>query len=184
MSTDFFMKPLKEANEKALEALRKDFTRVRAGKASTALLEGIRVNSYGQSSPLNQVSSVSTPDARTIVISPWDKSLLGEIEKAIVTSDLGLTPQNDGKIVRLSIPPLTEERRKELVKIVSKAGEETKVSLRHNRKVANESIKAKEKEISEDDSKKYMDQVQKAVDEAVKAVDELVDKKTKDIMTI
>ena len=184
MSTDFFMKPLKEANEKAIEALKRDFGRVRAGKANPSLLEGLKVTAYGQSSPLNQISSVSVPDARTIVISPWDKSLLADIEKAIIASDIGLNPQNDGKIIRLSIPPLTEERRKELVKIVSKAGEEAKISLRQNRKVANEAIKAKEKEISEDDVKKFQDQVQKSVDEAVKAIDDLVEKKTKDIMTI
>ncbi len=184
MSTDFFMKPLKESNDKAIDALKRDFARIRAGKASPALLEGLKVSAYGQVSPLNQISSVSVPDARTIVISPWDKSLLSEIEKAIISSDIGLNPQNDGKIIRLSIPPLTEDRRKELVKIVSKAGEETKVSLRQNRKVANEQIKAKEKEISEDEVKRFQDQVQKSVDDAVKMVDGIVEAKTKDIMTI
>lgn len=178
------MPALKEATEKSIEALKRDFGRVRAGKATPTLLEGIRVSAYGQSSPLNQVSSVSVPDARTIVISPWDKSLLPEIEKAIITSDIGLNPQNDGKIIRLSIPPLTEERRKELVKLVNKSGEETKISLRQNRKTANEAVKAKEKEMSEDDVKRHLDAIQKFVDDATKKVDELVDQKTKDIMTI
>ncbi len=184
MSTDFFMKPLKETNDKALESLKRDFSRVRAGKASASLLDGLKVMAYGQSSPLNQVGSVSTPDARTIVISPWDKSILGEIEKAIIGSDIGLNPQNDGKIIRLSIPALTEDRRKELVKIVNKTGEDAKVSLRQNRKVANELVKAKEKEISEDEVKRFLELIQKSVDEATKAVDDLIAIKTKDIMTI
>jgi len=184
MSTDFFMKPLKEANDKALDSLKREFSRVRAGKASASLLDGLKVMAYGQSSPLNQVGSISTPDARTIVISPWDKSILSEIEKAIIASDIGLNPQNDGKIIRLSIPALTEERRKELVKIVNKTGEDAKVSLRQNRKVANETVKAKEKEISEDEVKRFLDQIQKSVDDATKAVDDLIASKTKDIMTI
>jgi len=184
MSTDFFMKPLKESNDKALESLKRDFSRVRAGKASASLLDGLKVMAYGQSSPLNQVGSVSTPDARTIVISPWDKSILADIEKAIISSDIGLNPQNDGKIIRLSIPALTEERRKELVKIVNKTGEDAKVSLRQNRKVANELVKTKEKEISEDEVKRFLELIQKSVDEATKAVDDMSALKTKDIMTI
>lgn len=185
-SVEEVFQQLKDQNTKSIENLKKELSRVRAGKASTTLLDGIRVNAYGSQSPLNQVSSVSVPDARTIVISPWDKSLLSEIEKSIIASDLGLTPQNDGKIVRLSIPPLTEERRKELVKLVNKTGEEAKVSLRQNRKSANELIKEieKDKEISEDDAKKHLDQVQKNIDEATAQVDDLIEKKTKDIMTI
>jgi ribosome recycling factor len=179
-------KTLKDSNAKTMEALKRDLARVRAGKASPSLLEGIRVQYYGQSSPLNQIGNVSTPDARTIVIAPWDASILGDIEKAINTSDLGLNPQNDGKVIRLSIPALTEERRKELVKMVNKISEEAKVGVRQNRQKANDSIKASEKnkEISEDDSKKQMDLVQKATDEAVKQVDEIIAKKTQEIMTI
>lgn len=177
---------LKEENERTNEALKKDLNRVRAGKASTALLDGIFVNAYGSQSPLNQVASISVPDARSIMISPWDKSIIGEIEKAINQSDLGLNPQNDGKVVRLNIPPLTEERRKELVKVIGKSGEESKVSLRQHRKDANEAIKAleKSKDLSEDDAKKNLDQVQKIIDEAVKVVDQIIEKKTADIMTI
>jgi len=177
---------LKAQNEKTIEALKKDLSRVRAGKASAQLLDGVKVSAYGQSSPLNQVSSISTPDARTIVISPWDKSIMGEIEKAVIQADLGLNPQNDGKVIRLNIPPLTEERRKELVKIVSKSGEEGKVSLRQHRKTANEAIKQMEKSktCSEDESKGFQDDVQKETDKFVKMVDEIVEKKTSDIMTI
>jgi len=183
---DGILKSINEDNTKTIEVLVKDLSRVRAGKASVALLEGIRVNAYGNQSPLNQISSVSVPDARTIMINPWDKSLIGEIEKAINASDLGLNPQNDGKVVRLSIPALTEERRKELVKVVAKEGEESKVSLRQHRKDANEKIKSLEKgkELSEDEAKRHLDQIQKITDEAVKKVDEVIDKKTKDIMTI
>lgn len=183
---DSIFSTLNEENLKTIEALKKDLSRIRAGKASAALLDGILVNSYGTQSPLNQVASVSVPDARTIVISPWDKSILGEIEKSITKSDLGLNPQNDGKIVRLSIPPLTEERRKELVKVVNKAGEESKVSTRQHRKDANEGLKAleKSKELSEDESKRQLDEVQKLTDATVKQVDELMEKKTSDIMKI
>lgn len=179
-------KKLGEENTKTLDALKRELTRIRAGKATTSLVDGIRVEAYGNQSPLNQVSSVSVPDPRTIVINPWDKSIIGEIEKAINQSDLGLNPQNDGKIIRLNVPALTEERRKELVKIVNKEGEESKVSFRQHRKDANEAIKAleKSKDLSEDDSKRQLEQVQKLTDEAVKQVDELVDKKTKEIMTI
>lgn len=185
-SIDEIIRSLKDQNQKSIESLKKELNRVRAGKASTSLVEGIRVNSYGSQSPLNQVSSVSVPDARTIVISPWDKSLLPEIEKSIIASDLGLNPQNDGKIIRLSIPPLTEDRRKELVKLVNRTGEEAKVALRQNRKNANEGVKAleKDKALSEDEAKKQLDQVQKLIDEATSSVDELVEKKNKDIMTI
>jgi len=180
------LKELNDSNTKTMEALKKDLSRVRAGKASASLLDGLRVNSYGSMSPLNQISSVSAPDARTIMINPWDKSLIGEIERAINQSDLGLNPQNDGKVVRLNIPPLTEERRKDLVKVVGKSGEESKVSLRQHRKDANEKVKAleKSKELSEDESKRELDNIQKVIDEAVKLIDDLIDKKTKEILTI
>ena len=176
----------KTQNQKSVDALKRDLTRIRAGKASPALLESIRVSYYGQISPLNQIGTVSTPDARTIVIAPWDTTVLSEIEKAINHSDLGLNPQNDGKIIRISIPALTEERRKELVKVVNKSGEEGKVSVRQNRKNANEAIKAleKAKALSEDDSKREMETIQKVTDEAVKTIDDIVSKKTAEIMTI
>jgi len=180
------LKNLSEQNQKTIEALKRDLNRIRAGKASAALLDGLKVSVYGTQSPLNQVSSVSVPDARTIMISPWDKSIIKEIEKAVNQSDLGLNPQNDGKVVRLNIPPLTEERRKELVKHISKMGEEAKVSLRQHRKTANEEIKALEKlkELSEDESKRELDKVQKQIDEAVKMIDGLLEKKTAEIMKV
>ena len=185
-SIEQVFKNLEDANLKTLENLKKELNQVRAGKASASLLDSIRVNAYGSQAPLSQVSSVSVPDARTLVISPWDKSLLAEIEKAIVGSDLGLAPQNDGKIIRLSIPALTEERRKDLVKSIGKMSEESKVALRQHRKNANEEIKSleKQKALSEDEAKKQLDAVQKAVDSSTKAVDEVVEKKSKEIMTI
>lgn len=185
-SVEEIINNLKEHNQKSIENLKKELNRVRAGKATSSLVEGVRVQAYGSQSPLNQVSSISIPDARTIVISPWDKTLLPEIEKAIIASDLGLAPQNDGKIIRLNIPPLTEERRKDLVKLVNRTGEEAKVALRQNRKNANEAIKSMEKgkQLSEDDAKKQLDQIQKLTDEATASVDDLIEKKTKDIMTI
>lgn len=177
---------LKEENQKTIEALKRELSKIRAGKASVQLVDSLKVNAYGQQSPLNQVSSINVPDARSIVISPWDKSIMGEIEKAINASDLGLNPQNDGKVIRLNIPPLTEERRKELVKVVNKVGEEAKVSARLHRKEANEAVKAleKAKSISEDDSKRFQDDIQKEVDATTKLIDETVEKKTADIMTI
>ena len=177
---------LKAENEKTVEALKKELNRIRAGKASPSLLEGILVSAYGTQSPLNQVSNISVPDARSIVINPYDKGIIAEIEKAINASDLGLNPQNDGKIVRLNVPALTEERRKELVKVVNKNGEESKVSLRQHRKDANEQVKAleKSKELSEDEAKKQLDEVQKLTDASVKLVDEFIEKKNKDILTL
>lgn len=183
---DEVIKVFKESNTKSIDALKRDLTKVRAGKATPALLDNIRVSYYGQTSPLNQVGNVSTPDARTIVIAPWDTSVLGEIEKAINQSDLGLNPQNDGKIIRLNIPALTEERRKELVKMVNKMAEESKVGIRQNRQKANESVKAleKAKALSEDDAKRQTEQIQKITDEATKQVEDVIAKKTAEIMTI
>ena len=183
---DSILSEFKASNQKSLDALKRELSRIRAGKASPAILENIRVSYYGQVSPLNQIGTVSTPDARTILIAPWDASVLGEIEKVINQSDLGLNPQNDGKVIRINIPALTEERRKELVKVVNKVGEEGKVAIRQNRKLANEGIKSleKAKEISEDDSKKQQEVIQKVTDEAVKSVDDTLAKKTSEIMTI
>lgn len=176
----------KAANQKTIDALKQGLSRVRAGKASPAMLDSIRISYYGQVSPLNQIGTVSTPDARTIVIAPWDTTILGEIEKAINQSDLGVNPQNDGKIIRISIPMLTEERRKELTKIVNKTAEEGRVGIRQNRQKANEGIKAleKAKSLSEDEAKRETEQVQKLTDDAVKQVEDIVTKKNQDIMTI
>mgnify|MGYP001022748850 CR=1 FL=1 len=183
---DGIVNEFKGANTKSIEALKRDLSRIRAGKATPGLLEGIKVSYYGSVSPLNQIGTVSTPDARTIMIAPWDTSILADIEKSIIASDLGLTPQNDGRVVRINIPALTEERRKELTKIVGKMAEEAKVSVRQHRKVANEGIKGleKAKALSEDDSKKQQDAVQKITDEATKVIDDIVGKKTAEIMTV
>lgn len=180
------LQDLKNKNSKTMENLKKEFLRIRAGKANPAILENIRVSYYGQMTPLNQMSSISISDARTLVIAPWDTTALGDIERAIHQGDLGLNPQNDGKVIRIHVPPLTEERRKELVKLVNKTAEECRVAIRQNRKTINEEIKnqEKQKKISEDDSRRQQEKVQQATDEAIKMVDDVLNVKTKEIMTI
>jgi len=170
--------------DKTLVALERDFRKVRTGRASVSLLDGIRLDYYGEPTPLNQVASISVPEARLILIQPWDANILGDIEKAILKSELGLNPMNDGKILRIAIPPLTEERRRELVKVVGKMSEESKVALRSIRRDANDMIKEfkKEKEISEDESFKGLDEVQEITDEYIKKVDEISAKKEKEIL--
>ncbi len=186
LKKDAFFNELKNKMEKTIEALRKDLGRVRTGRASLALLEGIRANYYGAPSPLSQVASLSVPDSRTISIQPWDTKMIGEIEKAIQKSDLGLTPLNDGKIIRINIPPLTEERRKELVKVVKRMEEEGKVALRNIRRDANEQLKGakKEKTISEDDQFTLQEEVQKLVDKAIGKNEEIVKAKEKEILEV
>jgi ribosome recycling factor len=172
--------------DKAIQSLKGDLAKVRTGRASTALVEPVHVDYYGSSSPLSQVGNVTTPDARTIQISPWDASMLGAIEKAILAANLGLTPQNDGKVIRISVPAMTEERRKEMVKLVKKMGEDSKVALRNQRRDANEEVKKQEKAkaMSEDEAKKVMEVIQKKTDEKVAEVDKVVVAKEKEIMTI
>ena len=172
--------------EKSLEALRKDLGRVRTGRASLALLDGVRVNYYGVPTPLAQVASLSVPESRTIMIQPWDSKLTGEIEKAIQKSDLGLNPLNDGKVVRINIPPLTEERRKELVKVIKRMEEECKVALRNLRRDANEQLKTakKDKLVSEDDQFKLQEEVQKLIDKSIEKGEEIVKAKEKEILEI
>jgi ribosome recycling factor len=181
-----FLSELKSKSEKSLEALRKEMGRVRTGRASLAILDGVRVNYYGAPTPLAQVASLSVPDARTILIQPWDSKVLGEIEKAIQKSDLGLTPLNDGKVVRINIPPLTEERRKELVKVIKRMEEECKVALRNLRREANEQLKTakKDKQISEDDQFKSQDEVQKLIDKLIQKAEEIVKAKEKEVLEI
>jgi ribosome recycling factor len=181
-----FTGELKAKTDKSLESLRKDLGRVRTGRASLALLDGVRVNYYGAPTPLTQVASLSIPDARTIAIQPWDSKVAGEIEKAIQKSDLGLTPLNDGKVVRINIPPLTEERRKELVKVIKRMEEECKVALRNLRRDANELLKGakKDKEISEDEQFKYQDEVQKLIDKSIQKSEEIVKAKEKEVLEI
>lgn len=177
-------KDAKQGMEKAIEALGREFNRVRTGRATPALLDGVRADYYGAQTPLNQMAGVSVPEPRLILIQPWDPQSCDAIEKAILKSDLGLTPISDGKVVRISIPPLTEERRKELVKVVRKMGEDTKVAIRAARRDANEMLKEykKEGDISEDDAFKGQEQVQKVTDEYVAKVDELLAEKEKEII--
>lgn len=172
--------------DKSLTSLKGELAKVRTGRASTALLEPVQVDYYGTPTPVAQVANVTTPDARTIQIAPWESTMLGAIEKAILAANIGVTPQNDGKVVRISVPPMTEERRKEMVKVVKKLGEESKVAIRNTRRDGNEAVKAEEKAktISEDEGKKVLEQIQKKTDEKVAEVDKLVTAKEKEIMTI
>jgi ribosome recycling factor len=169
----------------ALEALAREFATVRTGRASTALLDPIRVDYYGNPTPISQMASVSTPDARTVVIQPWEAGQIGAIEKAIQKSDLGLTPVNDGKLIRLTMPTPTEERRKQLVKTVAKMAEDARVAVRNVRREANEKLKAvaRDKKTSEDEERRAHDQVQKTTDRFIAKVDELLKKKEQEILT-
>ncbi|MBI3625308.1 MAG: ribosome recycling factor [Candidatus Rokubacteria bacterium] len=169
----------------ALDTLGREFAGVRTGRATTGLLEGIRVDYYGTPTPVPQVASLSVPDPKTLLIQPWDASLLPQIEKAIMKSDLGLTPANDGKVIRLVMPPLTEERRKQLAKAVGKLAEDARVAIRNIRHEANKKLKTmeKDKKISEDDGRRGQEQVQKITDKFIQRVDELLKKKEQEILT-
>lgn len=175
----------KRKMSKVLEVMAHDLSRVRTGRASVALLEGIKVDCYGTSMPLPQVASLAAPEPRLLTVQPWDPSVLSDIEKAILKSDLGLTPTNDGKMIRLPIPALTTERRKELVKNTKKMGEDAKVALRNVRRDANEQFKKlkNDKQLSEDEAHKAQDEVQKITDEFIKKVDHLAADKEQEIMT-
>ena len=170
--------------KKGVEATVREFTGVRTGRASAALLQGITVECYGTSTPLQQVASVAIPETRLMTIQPWDQSLLSAIEKAILKSDLGITPSSDGRVVRIAIPPLTEERRKELVRIVRRMAEEGRVTIRNVRRDGNENLKAleKQKQISEDDLKKGTESVQKLTDKYIKAIEAALTNKEKEIL--
>jgi ribosome recycling factor len=174
----------KERMGKTIGDLQHELKRVRTGRASLSLLDGIRVDYYGTQTQLNQMASLSVPESRLMVIQPWDVSAIKEIEKAILKSDLGLTPSSDGKLVRISIPPLTEQRRKELVKVVGKMCEEHKVAVRNIRRDANELLKGfkKDGDISEDDAFKAQDSVQKITDESISRIDEIYKNKEKEIL--
>ncbi len=174
-----------ESMDLSIMSLKDELSKLRTGKASAALVEGIRVEYYGSMMPLNQVANVTTPDPRTIQIVPWEAAMVSAIEKAILAANIGFTPQNDGKVVRISVPALTEERRKEIVKLLKKMGEESKISVRNYRRDANEVIKKEQKDgFPEDLAKKETDRVQKRTDEKVKEIDDIVIKKEKEIMTI
>ncbi len=170
--------------DKAIEAFQRELDRVRTGRATPALLDGITVDYYGTPMPLNQVASVSVPESRLLTIQPWDANILPDIEKAVLKSELGLTPTNDGKIIRIAVPPLTEERRKDLVKLVKKMAEEARVAVRNVRRDAIEKLKAqkKNKEISEDEMYKLQDKVQEITDEHIKEIDKILAEKEKEIL--
>ena len=177
---------LQQQMDKTIEALKHEFSTIRAGRANAQMLDKIRVDYYGTPTPINQVGSISVPEPRTLMINPWDKSAMKDIETAIRNSDLGLNPTNDGEVIRLNVPALTEERRKELCKQAKKAAEEFKVRIRNERRDANDKLKKLEKEgeITEDDLKKAQDNVQKMTDKYIKEIDTLLDIKEKDIMAV
>ncbi|CAK8712025.1 ribosome recycling factor [Candidatus Electrothrix laxa] len=176
----------RESMEERVEALKRELTRIRTGRASRTLLDGIRVNAYGSTLPVDQVGTITVPESRMIVIQPWDPQMLAVLEKAIMTSDLGLTPANDGKVIRLNIPQLTEERRKDLVKQVKKISEEYKVGVRNDRRDANDTFKTQknDKEISEDDMFRYQEEVQKVTDEFITRIDDIAAGKEKEVMEV
>lgn len=186
MDKDTLLLDAEERMEKALASLDKEFTKLRTGRASTSLVEAIKVDYYGTPTPINQVASVAVPDSRTVTIQPWDKGAFPLVEKAILKSDLGLTPMNDGKLIRISIPPLTEERRKDLVKVSRKYTEDAKVAIRNVRRDVNEQFKKLEKDkvLSEDELKKTGEDVQKLTDKFVAETDKRCQGKEKEIMDI
>ncbi len=176
----------KDKMDKALQSLKSDLARVRTGRASPALVENLRVDYYGTPTPINQMAQISIPDPKTIMISSWDQSAIPLIEKSIIAANIGLTPNVDGKIIRLNVPALTEDRRKDIAKSVKKMGEDSKVVIRNHRRDSNEAIKAQEKSkaVSEDEAKRLQEQIQKHTDQAVTDVDKLIEAKIKDVMTL
>jgi ribosome recycling factor len=176
----------RQGMEKSIESLKKDFTRVRTGRASVSLLDDVRIDYYGTPTPLSQVGTLAVPEPRLITITPWEKKLIPDIEKAILKSDLGLNPSSDGVLVRIVIPPLTEDRRKEMCKVLKRLGEESKIALRNIRRDGNDGLKKleKDKEISEDDLKRGEKEIQELTDQYVKKVDETVAAKEKEVMEV
>lgn len=176
----------REQMEAAIEAMRREFSGVRTGKATSHLLDTVRVDAYGSKVPVNQVATVSTPEARMIIIQPWDKSLMNDIERAVQTADLGLNPSNDGNVIRVPIPPLSEERRKDMVRLLHKMAEEGRISVRHARQEANKSIKQleSEHELSEDEARRQLDKVQQITDEYIARIDDMMAKKEEEVMEV
>lgn len=175
----------REGMENALVHLEREFQKIRAGKASPQMLDGIKIDYYGVMTPIEQTSNINTPDPRQIIVQPWDKSIIGELEKAIRNANLGFNPKNEGEVLRIMVPPLTEERRMELVKKAKAEAENTKISVRNTRRSANDLAKDLEKDgLPEDESKKLQDKIQESTDEYIKKVDELLAAKEKDMMTV
>jgi ribosome recycling factor len=180
------VKEAKEHMEAALSALRREFSTVRTGKATPALLDMVRVEAYGSKMPLNQVATVNAPEPSVLIIQPFDRSIIGAVERAVRVADLGLNPLNDGKVIRVPIPPLTEERRKEYARMLHKMAEEGRVSVRQARRTANDAIKQriKEHEVSEDDGHRQLDEIQKMTDAYIGKVDELLKHKEQEVMAV
>jgi len=172
--------------QKSITALKSELASIRTGRANSALLDHVRVNYYGSDVPVSQIGNISVPEPRMLMITPWEKSILGDLEKAILKSDLGLNPSNDGEVIRIVLPELTEDRRKDLVKQVKASGEKTKVSLRNVRRDANEQIKkqVKDDSLSEDESKRQQDEIQKITDTFVAETDKIIEHKESDILTV
>jgi len=184
--TDAILKEMKDKMEKAIDIFHRELAKLRTGRASLSMLDGIKVDYYGTPTLLNQLATMSVPESRLITIQPWDANILSDIEKAIMNSDLGLTPTNDGKLIRISIPQLTEERRKDIVKVAKKVAEECKIAIRNNRRDANEEVKKleKDKTISQDDSKKKQAQIQEITDKYIVKIDDILKHREKEIMEI
>jgi len=180
------LKDMEERMTKAIGTLKKDLATLRAGRANPAMLDKVVVDYYGTPTPISQLANINAPEPRMLQIQPWDKSALKDIDRAIQQSDLGLTPSNDGNIIRIAVPPLTEERRKELVKVAGKSGEDAKVAIRNIRRDANDEIKKLEKAatISEDESRRYQESIQKTTDKYIAEVDKIVKDKEKDILEV
>ena len=186
MSTADVKKNTQAKMEKTLHSLSEELKKIRTGRAQVSMLDGVKVNSYGSMSPLSQVASISCPDAKSFLIAPWETSILKEIEQAIAKSELGMAPMSDGKVIRLKVPDLTEERRKDLVKQTKKIVEDARVAVRMARRDANDEVKKaqKDKAVSEDEAKKLETEIQKMTDDFIKKVDQVADEKEKSIMTI
>jgi ribosome recycling factor len=174
---------VKKHMEKAVEHMKSEFSKMRVGRASTAMVEGVRVEVYGSQMALKECAALATPDAKSITVQPWDRSLIGEIEKGILAANLGLTPMNDGKLIRINLPQMTEDRRKDFVKLLKKEGEDAKVAVRNVRRDAMDGMK-KAGDLSEDDLRRRQDEIQKATDHYIADIDKLVDIKSKEIMSL
>ncbi|AKF94588.1 ribosome recycling factor [Brevibacillus laterosporus] len=180
------LKDMEDRMSKAIQTLKKDLATLRAGRATPAMLDKIMVDYYGTPTPINQLANVVAPEPRMLQVQPWDKNALKDIDKAIMQSDIGLTPTNDGSVIRIAVPPLTEERRRDLVKVANKSGEDAKVAIRNVRRDANDGIKKLEKaaSISEDESRGHQETVQKTTDKFIAEVDKIVKDKEKDILEV
>lgn len=184
--TEDILKDAESRMKKTIESITHELGGIRSGKATPALLDSVRVEAYGQKQPLNQLASISVPDPKSLVVQPWDKNIIGDVVKAIQTAELGFNPQVEGNVIRIPVPPLSEERRRELVKMCKKIAEEGKVAVRNIRRDANDNLKKaeKDKEISEDQQHRAMDKIQNLTDDYTKKIDELAEKKEKELMSV